>query len=217
MKKVIYTTIDKNYVDIASITQQHNLSYACNNSADFINFTYTKNPSTPHLSKIEGAIKLLEMGYDQILYVDADAVFLDNDVNIFDLFSIFKEKELHFCAANRERTVLDTGLFLAKNTDNVKKFLNECKESTDCENYPVTQVWKGTELYKTIVKVHETTAFNENSRWVCHPTFIYDTKYSGLDKIQVKKIILEDRLNNRKECRYSFADRMFEKLDSMIE
>lgn len=228
MKRAIYTVVDKNYVEIAGITQQNNLSYACENSADYINFTSTENSLTSHFSKIYGAISLLETGYDEILYIDIDAVFLDNDVNIFDLFSIFSEKELHFCGANKERTYLNSGLFLAKNTDNVKEFFKECKEPwekkyqdeidpVDFEQYTINRVWSNSELYKKITKVHEPTAFNENSRWICHPTFINDSKFSDLDKIEVKKIVLTERLNNKKECRYSFADRMIQKLESMTK
>lgn len=233
MKRAVYTTVDKNYVDIASITQQHNLRYACENSADFINFTFTQKSLTAHFSKIYGAIELLEKGYDEILFIDTDAVFLDYDVNIFDLFNIFENKEMHFCAANRERTYLNSGLFLAKNTDNVKEFFKECKEPweekyhnrdnpeeidpSDFEQYTINQVWSNSDIYKNVIKVHEPTAFNENSRWVCHPTFINDPKFSSLNKKEIKKIILEERLNNKKECRYSFADRMIQKLESMKE
>jgi len=114
------------YVELLAISSITFEAYAALHGYDLRLSTQLLAPDRPPAwSKIALVRQLLER-YDEVLWVDADAIFLDISKDIADLIRSDKDLYLveHIWAENDSWRAANTGVFLVRSTDWSRRFLD---------------------------------------------------------------------------------------------
>jgi len=124
----------KIYSDMA---KEINLKYCNDNKYDFIyDNTRRLSDRKPHWERIPLIQKILdENNYDYVVWIDSDAFFrLDNSILLEDIITKYNKDIIFsadvFSAFQKKRGIkehssfINSGIFILKNTMNVKKILN---------------------------------------------------------------------------------------------
>jgi len=121
MKILVLTGYDKTYENnqLGILSERKNKNYAEVNGYDF----YSDKECNPNLHhffyKFESVLKFID-SYDYILWIDADAFFVNHSIKIE---SFIKENKTFIVTIDRE--YLNTGVFIVKCCDEIKHIFNK--------------------------------------------------------------------------------------------
>ena len=134
------------YEEMVALTHAKHAAYAAKYNADFIvvreanSTTWPGQPRNINFRKLEIMIEMVEK-YEKVLYLDADAVIVRDDFDIFTAAGY----GIAFCAIWETlrivKTHINAGVCLINSSPEVKEFLHEWNKSPGGEVYKGEGQW----------------------------------------------------------------------------
>jgi hypothetical protein len=124
MKICVVMFYDKN-VTFGNFSFEINQRYCLKNNIDIIKSnTNSYNNRTSHWERLPLIIKHLP-NYDYIIWIDADAIFYEDSPNIESIINQHLDKDFIFSMDRPPLTNINTGVFIVKNTEYSRIFLEK--------------------------------------------------------------------------------------------
>ena len=135
------------YEEMAAVTHNKHAAFAAKYNADFIVVREAKSvtwqggpPRNINFRKLEIMVEMVEK-YQKVLYLDADAVIVRDDFDIFAAAGY----GIAFCAIWENQRIIPThinaGICLINSSPEVKEFLHEWNKSPGGETYKGVTTW----------------------------------------------------------------------------
>jgi hypothetical protein len=195
----IYNDAMKNYAEYSRLL---NVMYAKQHNYAYISFEYNLVPLyiSIHYNKIKAIESVFKdsQNFDWVLYIDEDAAVSNFDYKIEDIIDRHEEKEIIIAQDNNG---VNNGVFLIKNTDKMKEFLQKTYEDKtffhektpdqrSMFHYLLTE-------YKDLVGTEPAHFLNAYIKGYSDFSSAEDIKYWDKDSfiIHLFKLSTEDRIN----------------------
>jgi hypothetical protein len=144
-KIAVITAFDNNHADLLEITRPIYNLYCDNQNYDFIEYKIENFDRPQSWFKVVAIQKTLELGYEHILWCDADSIILKQDYDLNNFIDGYKS--LYIC---RDNMGLNAGIFIVKNTDLIKSFFRtvETMYPRYLNNHPWCGVWEQAAIWE---------------------------------------------------------------------
>jgi len=203
MKILVLTLATSNITNYSKYTHAINRQYCKKHSYDFISYDRHLDPSRhPAWSKIKAIHNHID-DYDWIMWIDADAIFLNHNKRIEPLLD-----DGYNIIISKTFDLINSGVFLIKgNNEWSKSFLDDVYDQTQFLD-STNNRWEENaieHLYLTNIKVknkfkiinnNELTSFNYNF-YDCKPEMFRDRQFNDKDLV-LHLSFVESRL--REKC-----------------